>query len=165
MPAALERPSLPASTSAFALPTPNRASSDGLSPFMLLDKPSLLNPKLNHLSADNRHRSPLATSFTRRRLSSSNGEESESDRDSRMWKSDRSSSSSSGNATPPQPEGSGASDVDAQMKALGAPAPMPSTPPRNLSVTSVEMMDHLPHRRRLSIAVCPRLATLFTLHY
>jgi hypothetical protein len=57
---------LPTSTSAFDLPTSSSPSSvnpdDGLSPFMLHQRrrPSLLNPKLGHLSLEKRHtQSPL----------------------------------------------------------------------------------------------------------
>jgi hypothetical protein len=171
-----ERPSLPASTSAFDLPASSRtASADELNPFMLhLHKPSLLNPKLSHLSrsqGEKRHQSPLATSFThRRRVSLSNGEDSESDKDSKVWASDRSSSLSSGNVTPPQPDVSGASpglDIDAQMKLVGGLSSassslaaaaaaagqqrVPYTPPRKLSMD----MEQLPSRRRLSLPVSP----------
>ena len=168
---------LPASTSAFDLP-PSSAPSpldpdddSGLSPFMLHQRrrPSLLNPKLGHLSLDKRHRSPLSSSLklrsSRRRKSTSTGEDSESDRDSnKMWISDRSastSSDSSRNATPPQQPESTLSVATATGATFGGLGPKsvgdmagarPSTPPRTPSGSGFDGMDVAP-RRRLSLPV------------
>jgi len=168
------RPHLPASSSAFDLPTPSSPPTidpdDGLSPFMLHQRrrPSLLNPKLGHLSLEKRHRSPLSSSFkrrsSRRRKSTSNGEDSESDRDSnKMWISDRSastSSESSRNATPPQqPEFSLSTGTATgalfglDPKPVGDMAsPRPSTPPRTSNNSAFDGMEIVP-RRRLSLPV------------
>ena len=170
---------LPASSSAFDLPTSSSPSStnpdDSLSPFMLYQRrrPSLLNPKLGHLSLEKRHHSPLSSSFklrsSRRRKSTSHGEDSESDRDSnKMWISDRStsaSSESSRNATPPQQlEASSSSTLSAAAATTGdlfglASKPVgemvgarPSTPPRTSKRSSFDGMDVVP-RRRLSLPV------------
>jgi len=164
------RPSLPTSTSAFDLPTSSINPDDGLSPFMLYQRrrPSLLNPKLGHLSLEKGNRSPLSSSLklrsSRRRKSTSNGEDSESDRDSnKMWTSDRSastSSDSSRNATPPQqPESClTAATVTEASFGLGS-KPMgdmigarPSTPPRTTNNSGFDGMDIVP-RRRLSLPV------------
>lgn len=168
---------LPASSSAFDLPASSSPSTinpdDGLSPFMLHQRrrPSLLNPKLGHLSLEKRHHSPLSSSFklrsSRRRKSTSHGEDSESDRDSnKMWISDRStsaSSESSRNATPPQQPESNLTTATATGGALfglgskpfgemvGA---RPSTPPRTSN--SFDGMEVVP-RRRLSLPVSLRL--------
>jgi len=168
------RPSLPTSTSAFDLPTSSINPDDGLSPFMLYQRrrPSLLNPKLGHLSLEKGNRSPLSSSLklrsSRRRKSTSNGEDSESDRDSnKMWTSDRSastSSDSSRNATPPQqPESClTAATVTEASFGLGS-KPMgdmigarPSTPPRTTNNSGFDGMDIVP-RRRLSLPVRLRL--------
>ena len=167
------RPPLPTSTSAFDLPTSPTLSAlnpdDGLSPFMLQRRrPSLLNPKLGHLSLEKRHHSPLSSSFklrsSRRRKSTSNGEDSESDRDSnKMWISDRStstSSESSRNATPPQqPESTLATATVTEASfGLGSKpvgdmvGARPSTPPRTCSNSTFDSMDVVP-RRRLSLPV------------
>ena len=176
---------LPASSSAFDLPTTSSPSSidpdDGLSPFMLYQRrrPSLLNPKLGHLSLEKRHHSPLSSSFklrsSRRRKSTSHGEDSESDRDStKMWISDRStsaSSESSRNATPPQQPESNLTTATATGPGSGTGAggalfglgskpvgemvgARPSTPPRNshISGSTFDNMEVVP-RRRLSLPV------------
>ena len=169
---------LPTSTSAFDLPTSSSPSSlspdDGLSPFMLYQqrRPSLLNPKLGHLSLEKRHRSPLSSSFklrsSRRRKSTSNGEDSESDRDSnKMWISDRSASTSSGssrNPTPPQQPESILSAATITGASFGLDSkPMgdmvgawPSTPPRTSNNSNFDGMEIVP-RRRLSLPVRLRL--------
>jgi len=167
------RPPLPTSTSAFDLPTSPSPSSthpdDGLSPFMLHQRrPSLLNPKLGHLSLEKPHHSPLSSSFklrsSRRRKSTSNGEDSESDRDSnKMWTSDRStstSSESSRNVTPPQqPESNlGTAAATAASFGLGSKpvgnmaGARPSTPPRTSNNSGFDNMEIVP-RRRLSLPV------------
>ncbi|KAF9786824.1 hypothetical protein BJ322DRAFT_678679 [Thelephora terrestris] len=172
---------LPASSSAFDLPASSSPSSinpdDGLSPFMLHQRrrPSLLNPKLGHLSLEKRHHSPLSSSFklrsSRRRKSTSNGEDSESDRDStKMWISDRSastSSESSRNATPPQQPESTLTTATATEALFGlASKPVgdmvgarPSTPPRSSGFDSMEIV----HRRRLSLPIkFPRVLSLLS---
>jgi hypothetical protein len=168
------RLTLPTSSSAFDLPASSSPSSanpdDGLSPFMLHQRrrPSLLNPKLGHLSLEKHHQSPLSSSFklrsSRRRKSTSNGEDSESDRDSnKMWISDRSastSSESSRNATPPQqPESTlGAATATGSLFGLASKpvgdmvGARPSTPPRNPNASGFDSMDIVP-RRRLSLPV------------
>ena len=163
------RPPLPTSTSAFDLPTsPSPSSShpdDGLSPFMLHQRrPSLLNPKLGHLSLEKPHHSPLSSSFklrsSRRRKSTSNGEDSESDR---MWTSDRSastSSESSRNVTPPQQPESNLTAATATAASFGLGSKpvgdmvgaRPSTPPRTSSNSGYDNMEIVP-RRRLSLPV------------
>lgn len=175
------RLTLPTSTSAFDLPTPSSPSSiypdDGLSPFMLHQRrrPSLLNPKLGHLSLEKRHRSPLSSSFklrsSSRRKSTSHGEDSESDRDSnKMWISDRSastSSESSRNATPPQQPEAIPNSATATGAAFGLGSKpvgdmvgaRPSTPPRTRSNSVFDGMDVVP-RRRLSLPVRSPLATV-----
>lgn len=167
---------LPTSSSAFDLPTSSSPSpDDGLSPFMLYQRrrPSLLNPKLGHLSLEKRHQSPLSSSFklrsSRRRKSTGNGEDSESDRDSnKMWISDRStsaSSESSRNATPPQqPEANlSTATVTQPLFGLGSKpvgemvGARPSTPPRTSTNNSTfDGMEVIP-RRRLSLPVSSQL--------
>ena len=168
------RPPLPTSTSAFDLPaSPSPSSSvnpdDGLSPFMLHQRrPSLLNPKLGHLSLEKLHHSPLSSSFklrsSRRRKSTSNGEDSESDRDSnKMWTSDRSastSSESSRNVTPPQQPESSLTTATATAASFGLSSKpvgdmagaRPSTPPRTSNNSNFDGMEIVP-RRRLSLPV------------
>ncbi|KAF9645434.1 hypothetical protein BDM02DRAFT_564469 [Thelephora ganbajun] len=175
---------LPTSSSAFDLPAPSSPSSlnpdDGLSPFMLHQRrrPSLLNPKLGHLSLDKRHHSPLSSSFklrsSRRRKSTSNGEDSESDRDSnKMWISDRSastSSESSRNATPPQQPESGLTTTTATGPSFGLGSKpvedmvgaRPSTPPRTSNNSGFDGMEIVP-RRRLSLPIkFPRVLSLLS---
>lgn len=169
------RLTLPASSSAFDLPASSTPSEinpdDSLSPFMLYQRrrPSLLNPKLGHLSLEKHHHSPLSSSFkvrsSRRRKSTGNGEDSESDRDSnKMWISDHStsaSSESSRNATPPQQLESNLSTatVTGALFGLGSKpvgemvGARPSTPPRTPnSGSSFDSMEVVP-RRRLSLPV------------
>ena len=165
---------LPTSSSAFDLPPSSSPSSlspeDSLSPFMLYQhrRPSLLNPKLGHLSLEKRHHSPLSSSFklrsSRRRKSTGTGEDSESDRDSnKMWISDRSastSSESSRNATPPQQSESNLTTATVTGALFGlASSPVgdlvgarPSTPPRTSSNSGLDGMEVVP-RRRLSLPV------------
>lgn len=178
------RLTLPTSSSAFDLPTssspPSIEPDDGLSPFMLHQRrrPSLLNPKLGHLSLEKRHHSPLSSSFklrsSRRRKSTSNGEDSESDRDSnKMWISDRSastSSESSRNATPPQQPESNLSTATATGALFGLGSKpvgdtvsvRPSTPPRTSNNSGFDSMDVVP-RRRLSLPIkFPRVLSLLS---
>jgi hypothetical protein len=116
MPKASSRPSLPTSSSDFALPPSSSASSITSSPSLITDepiplsglllrfrRPSLLAPKSSYFPE--RLHSPLAapaTIYTRRRGNhhAVASEESESDKD-RMW-TDSSPSSSSQNPTPPE---------------------------------------------------------------
>ncbi|OSD06243.1 hypothetical protein PYCCODRAFT_1475076 [Trametes coccinea BRFM310] len=149
------RPSLPTSSSDFALPSSPSTSlplsaSDDLSPFMLrLRRPSLLGPRpgVSH-SAEARLHSPLITSFTRRHSSNGTGEDSESDRDKMSTDSD------SGNATPLLPGPSIDSESDTSMKTS-----RPRTPPRLTSASSSssgtdeQMPMRTPHQRKLSKSV------------
>ncbi|KAI0673698.1 hypothetical protein C8Q78DRAFT_1076679 [Trametes maxima] len=125
------RPSLPTSSSDFALPSSPSASlppgsSDDLSPFMLrLRRPSLLGPRSGIAqSAEARLHSPLMSSFTRRHSSNGTGDDSESDRDKMSTDSD------SGNATPLLPGPSLDSESDTSMKTS-----RPRTPPRLASAS------------------------------
>ncbi|KAI0334371.1 hypothetical protein GY45DRAFT_1318375 [Cubamyces sp. BRFM 1775] len=145
------RPSLPTSSSDFALPSSPSAtlppsSSDDLSPFMLrLRRPSLLGPRAGTpQSAEARLHSPLITSFTRRHSSNGTGDDSESDRDKMSTDSD------SGNATPLLPGPSLDSESDTSMKTS-----RPRTPPRLTSASSSSSGtdDQVPmrlHQRKLS---------------
>ena len=128
----ITRPSLPTSSSEFALPSSPSASlpptaSDDLSPFLLrLRRPSLLSPRGgSNPPPDNRLHSPLITSFTRRYSSSGNGEDSESDRDKMSTDSD------SGNVTPLLPGPQIDAESDTTMKTS-----RPRTPPRLTSASS-----------------------------
>ncbi|KAI0361008.1 hypothetical protein OH77DRAFT_1391696 [Trametes cingulata] len=126
------RPSLPTSSSDFALPSSPSTSlpqtaSDDLSAFMLrLRRPSLLAPRLGTAhSAEARLHSPLVSSFTRRHSSNGTGDDSESDRDKMSTDSD------SGNVTPLLPGPSIDSESDTSMKTS-----RPRTPPRLASASS-----------------------------
>ncbi|EIW63953.1 uncharacterized protein TRAVEDRAFT_111403 [Trametes versicolor FP-101664 SS1] len=158
------RPSLPTSTSDFALPSsPSTSlpttSSDDLSPFMLrLRRPSLLGPRPGglSLSAEARLHSPLVTSFTRRHSSNGTGDDSESDRDKMSTDSD------SGNATPLLPGPSIDSESDTSMKTN-----RPRTPPRLASASSSssgidEQMSgmRLPPRRLSKATKMPHIQRL-----
>ncbi|KAI0639977.1 hypothetical protein C8Q77DRAFT_1045243 [Trametes polyzona] len=145
------RPSLPTSSSDFALPSSPSASlppssSDDLSPFMLrLRRPSLLGPRAGGTAPHAVH-SPLVTSFTRRYSSNGTGDDSESDRDKMSTDSD------SGNATPLLPGPPIDSESDTSMKTS-----RPRTPPRLTSASSSssgtdEQMSgmRVPHQRKLS---------------
>ncbi|KZT08543.1 uncharacterized protein LAESUDRAFT_723411 [Laetiporus sulphureus 93-53] len=173
------RPSLPTSSSDFALPPSSSSSTsssstypaDDLNPFMLrIRRPSLLVPR--EQSSDQPHRSPLATSMISRRSSTTvSSEESESDRD-KMW-TDSPPSGDSGNVTPllPGPAMSGAErDQDATMKSSSRPR-SPSTPPSrsgSMSDASVLMQAESisaasVHRRRLSHSLkMPRILSLIS---
>ncbi|PIL31424.1 hypothetical protein GSI_06125 [Ganoderma sinense ZZ0214-1] len=128
----IPRPSLPTSSSDFALPSSPSAplppgSSDDLSPFLLrLRRPSILGPRGgSNPPPDHRLHSPLISSFTRRYSSSGNGEDSESDRDKMSTDSD------SGHATPllPGPQ------IDSESE-TGMKTSRPRTPPRLTSASS-----------------------------
>lgn len=161
------RPSLPTSSTDFALPPSSSSanvalpgslivSADEANPLLLrFRRPSVLAPKAAYFS-ETRLQSPLVTSFTlpSRRRDSLNGEESESDKD-RMW-TDSSPSSSSGNPTPPLGPaievntGKECSRKDRGSK--GQRRRKPSTPPRHLSPRAVEGLERLTrsHSRRPS---------------
>ncbi|KAI0778743.1 hypothetical protein BD413DRAFT_466180 [Trametes elegans] len=155
------RPSLPTSSSEFALPSsPSTvlppSSSDDLSPFMLrLRRPSLLGPRPGIAqSAEARPvHSPLVSSFTRRYSSNGTGDDSESDRDKMSTDSD------SGNATPLLPGPSIDSESDASMKTS-----RPRTPPRLTSASSsssgTEEPMRLPHRRLSKSSKLPHIQRL-----
>ncbi|KAH9858362.1 hypothetical protein C2E23DRAFT_880989 [Lenzites betulinus] len=144
------RPSLPTSSSDFALPsspstTLPPSASDDLSPFMLrLRRPSLLGPRsvgglglITSAEARLQH-SPLVTSFTRRHSSNGTGEDSESDRDKMSTDSD------SGHATPLLPGPTIDSESDTSMKTS-----RPRTPPRLTSASSSSSGtdEHMPGMR------------------
>ena len=130
------RLSFPSSSEEFALPSSKTNADDGpASPlFLRFRRPSLL-PKSSSYYAEKRIYSPLAISFTipSSRRGSTNGEESESDRE-RMH-TESSPSSSSGNPTPPivMP---GEHDTDDTRDKNDKEPLNPSTPPssRNRSV-------------------------------
>ncbi|KAI0699357.1 hypothetical protein C8T65DRAFT_742532 [Cerioporus squamosus] len=149
----ISRPSLPTSSSDFALPSSPSAclppsASDDLSPFLLrLRRPSMLGPHGNQAAHDSRLHSPLVSSFTRRGSSSGTGEDSESDRDKMSTDSD------SGNATPLMPGPQIDSQSDTSMKTS-----RPHTPPRMASASSSSSSneDAAPwraHHRKLSHSV------------
>ncbi|KAI0931327.1 hypothetical protein AcW2_000244 [Taiwanofungus camphoratus] len=174
------RPSLPTSSSDFALPPSSSAATsfaspafaaDDLSPFMLrFRRPSLLAPQV---VPEPQRPSPLAASFTpplarRRHSASASGEESESDREAKMW-TDSPPSGDSGHATPllpGPPVGAPERDRDASMKPSTS---RPRTPPRSSAHSSASTIDMAPepssaaraHSRRLSHNVkAPRILTL-----
>ncbi|KAI0714979.1 hypothetical protein C8Q76DRAFT_795787 [Earliella scabrosa] len=158
----LPRPSLPTSSSDFALPSSPSASlppssSDDLSPFLLrLRRPSTLGPRGgSQPPQDSRLHSPLVSSFTRRHSSGGTGEDSESDRDKMSTDSD------SGNATPLLPGPQIDSESDAGMKTS-----RPRTPPRMTSASSSSSGNEdqpamRAHQRKLSHSVrVPRILAL-----
>ena len=125
------RPSLPTSSSDFALPSSPSASlhqsaSDDLTPFLLrLRRPSLLGPRNSNGSLSDRLHSPLVSSFTRRYSSGALGEDSESDKDKMSTDSD------SGHATPLLSGPTIDTESDTSMKTS-----RPHTPPRMTSASS-----------------------------
>ncbi|KAI0040811.1 hypothetical protein FA95DRAFT_814853 [Auriscalpium vulgare] len=148
------RPTLPASSLDFALPSssPNTPSpalplADDFNPLLFrFRRPSLLAPKA---LSESRLASPLTMSFPRSPLRPSSA--SESDRE-RMW-ADSSPSSSSDNVTPPlQGDKDVGADSDSNMKTS-----RPRTPPRKPSSASssgdVTAEAYMPHLRRLSFPV------------
>lgn len=153
MPKASSRPSLPTSSTDFALPPsssiPTASTSaltldDATNPLLLrFRRPSLLAPKA---ISESRLHSPLASSFTlhsftKRRGSQSAAisEESESDRGERMW-TDSSPSCSSENPTPPLrvPDNS-----EEDLPEKGKVIKPPLTPPRRRSSVNMDQ-DYLP---------------------
>ncbi|KAI0964427.1 hypothetical protein AcW1_001250 [Taiwanofungus camphoratus] len=178
------RPSLPTSSSDFALPPSSSAATsfaspafaaDDLSPFMLrFRRPSLLAPQV---VPEPQRPSPLAASFTpplarRRHSASASGEESESDPEAKMW-TDSPPSGDSGHATPllpGPPVGAPERDRDASMKPSTS---RPRTPPRSSAHSSASTTDMAPepssaaraHSRRLSHNVTvPCFVSLFAAH-
>jgi hypothetical protein len=149
----LPRPSLPTSSTEFAL----RASSStlqsptddftGLNPlFFRFRRPSLLAPKL---ISESRLSSPLAASFSSPLRPSS---ASEVDRE-RIWADSGSASESSENNTPPlngsEADKDAGQDSDSAMRTSRPQTP----PPRNPSSSSMDVIaesSYLPHLRRLS---------------
>lgn len=164
MPKAVSRLSFATSSTDFALPPSSSspvASTSSITldePNVLLQRfrrPSLLASKTGYLS-ENRLHSPLASSFTMHsRKRSQNllfNEESESDKDRMITDSP---SGSSGNPTPPLKV---SETKDDGFKAKMRPSKPPSTPPRKLSVSSVNMdtqesLSPMPLGRRLSFPV------------
>ncbi|KAF9229065.1 hypothetical protein BS17DRAFT_876714 [Gyrodon lividus] len=142
------RLSFPSSSEEFALPSSSTAASFSLSDdgpanplFLRFRRPSLLSQSSSYY-ADKRINSPLAISFTMHsgRHGSTNGEESESDRE-RMH-TESSPASSSGNPTPPivmlndnDPDETRGEDSKGTLD--------PSTPPpsRNLSMLESESLS------------------------
>lgn len=154
MPETLTRPSLPTSSTDFALPPSSSSSNAPGSPITSADdtnplllrfrRPSLLAPKAAYFS-ETRLQSPLIASFTlpsRRR--SIYGEESESDKD-RMW-TDSSPSSSSENPTPPL-----APPIEVNTsnghRHKGKRRHNPMTPPRHISPSAVDIPERLTRSR------------------
>ena len=182
MPSRPSRPSLPASSSDFALPPPSSsasvhtsssstapfpAPSEEINPLLLrFRRPSLLGPRSN---SEGRLHSPLAISFTplSRRYSTSipseQGEESESDKD-KMW-TDSPPSVDSGTNTPAisDPSSSVSAshstlsvDSEGNMKACRARSPS-TPPPKTIAKPTTEPQDVFPSTaksRRLSHPVC-----------
>jgi len=157
------RPSLPTSSTDFALP-PSSTSSNGASGsapgeeshtlMHRFRRPSLLAPKASYLS-DNRHQSPLSAAFTmptrRRRPRQGRWDESsESDKD-RMWTD--SSPSSSENPTPPLRGPSEGEDVENGRKDL---LDRLSTPPRNSSASNMDSEEGQSRLQsnRITLPVC-----------
>ncbi|KAF8640521.1 hypothetical protein AX17_000183 [Amanita inopinata Kibby_2008] len=146
MPKAASRPSLPTSSSDFALPPSSSpgASTSALTlddPTFLLQRfrrPSLLT-KSSYLSETRLH-SPLASSFTvhsrRRSCSSTLADDLESDKE-RM--STDSPTSSSDNPTPPLKISDAIDDNEQDMKTIASKPP--STPPRRKSSSGMDALD------------------------
>lgn len=145
MPKSAARPSLPTSSTDFALPpssssnvaTPSSpiVSGDDNPILLRFRRPSILAPKAAYFS-EARLQSPLVASFTlpSRRRNSVYGEESENER---MW-TDSSPSSSSENPTPPLgPPLDVETDKGGEVK--GRRRRNPTTPPRNFAPTPLEV--------------------------
>jgi len=154
------RPSLPTSSSAFALPPSTSASTstaeDGGAFMFRFRRPSLLAPKASYLADAHLH-SPLVSShmplWLRRRGQVGVGDDSESDKE-RMC-TDSSPSNGSENPTPPlttQGDGS-AEDVGGEKVLLSHPL---STGPRRThnTIDGQEVASRL-NLRRFSQPVCP----------
>ncbi|KAH7914774.1 hypothetical protein BJ138DRAFT_1133142 [Hygrophoropsis aurantiaca] len=145
------RLSFPTSSSDFALPSSSSTPEDVPTiPLLARFRRPTLSSKPSYLS-DKKIHSPLAVSFTipSRRLGSTNGEESESDKE-RMY-TESSPSSSSGNPTPPIGL-SQDSDADDFNGISGKEIAQPSTPPpsRNLGSGTLEQ-DNLDAPSTLSV--------------
>ncbi|PCH34050.1 hypothetical protein WOLCODRAFT_135474 [Wolfiporia cocos MD-104 SS10] len=173
------RPSLPTSSSDFALPVPSTSSTSGtlpaydsedLSPLMLRwRRPSLLVPRASH-TEEKSFRSPLATSVTLHRSDTANSEEeSGSDRDSKMW-TDSSSSLDSGANTPPLPGLPAAGpeaerDQDSTMKSNSRSRSPSTPPPQKPSSSSHQDAPYLPRtsgRRPSHHLKVPRILSLIS---
>ncbi|KAJ7596785.1 hypothetical protein C8J56DRAFT_1000905 [Mycena floridula] len=145
------RPSLPASSSDFALPDPTSSGTALDDPTLILQRfrrPSLLAAKAGHLS-DSRLHSPLASSFTANPVLR-HGSLLE---DAFILRSDSSPSSSSDNATPPLADDDNVRHTRPRHLV---------TPPRRASSVSLESQSQdSRHRRRLSFPIKqPRISTL-----
>lgn len=163
------RPSLPTSSSDFALP-PTTASSSALTlaiptaadlnPFMLrIRRPSLLSPRVTYYS-DSRAHSPLATaapvqgrgSARNRTRGSINGEESESDKEKMSM--DSPPTSDSGNTTPLLLPSSMGLEVGSggTTKTKRRPQSPATPPPKSSSAIPIAVQDSVPRNasRRLS---------------
>ncbi|CCL98079.1 uncharacterized protein FIBRA_00073 [Fibroporia radiculosa] len=178
------RPSLPTSSSDFALPpstsSPSTTSptyaADDLSPFMLrFRRPSLLVPRPT-APGDRPLRSPLATTSTTRSSSTTvSPDESESERENvKMWTDDTPPSGNSGSGTPLLP---GPTIVEPQRNRDGVrkrsrsrPRSPSTPPPRNRGSSALndfppEAPNSVPraHGRRLSHNVrVPRILSLIS---
>jgi hypothetical protein len=149
----LPRPSLPTSSTDFALRASSSTSQSptdeftGLNPLLFrFRRPSLLAPKY---ISDSRLSSPLAASFSSPLRPSS---ASEVDRE-RIWADSGSASESSDNNTPPlngsEADKDAGQDSDSAMRTSRPQTP----PPRNPSSSSMDVIaeyPYLPHLRRLS---------------
>ena len=162
MPKASSRPSLPTSSTDFALP-PSSSSPVASTSSLTLDdtnvllhrfrRPSLLAPKAGYFSESRLH-SPLASSFTlhsrRRSYGTSAPEESESDRERMLTDN---SPGSSATSTPPL-KALERREPDEQAKKILKPS---LTPPRRSSssaMDSQETQSSPKAGRRLSFPVC-----------
>lgn len=156
MPEKPARPSLPSSSTDFALPPSSSSSSNPGSPVTTADdtnpllvrfrRPSILAPKAAYFS-ETRLQSPLVASFTLpSRRKNGYADESESDR---MW-TDSSPSSSSENPTPPLGppiEVETTADKEREVKVRRRRTPL--TPPRNTSPSGSHRVTRS-HARRPS---------------
>ncbi|KAJ4484933.1 hypothetical protein C8J55DRAFT_509326 [Lentinula edodes] len=154
MPKDSSRPSLPTSSSDFALPSSSIASTSSVTledtSFVLhrFRRPSLLTPKATHLSETRLH-SPLVSSFTLqpspiKRKAHSDDEDSPMYRDRTGRES--SPSSSSENPTPPLAVQENSEESEDGGKVVKAKSLR--TPPRKASTSAID--NHLIPRRRLS---------------
>lgn len=157
MPKDSSRPSLPTSSSDFALPSSSIASTSSVTledtSFVLhrFRRPSLLTPKATHLSETRLH-SPLVSSFTLQPSPSKRKAHSD-DEDSPMYRDrtgrESSPSSSSENPTPPLAVQENSEESEDGGKVVKAKSLR--TPPRKTSTSAID--NHLIPRRRLSYPV------------
>lgn len=149
------RPSLPTSSSDFALPPTSTSSPDDANPLLYrFRRPSILAPKATY-SSETRLSSPLSTLVSiplPRRSRRFMGEEPDAYRD-RMW-TDSSPSSSSENPTPPLGPPIETDSVEHHAQVGKRPRSPSTPPPRNTSPASASMdTQELPlrsHARRSS---------------